>query len=260
MHDIETNTANEAFAHMWQAAGMHLNKQIDGGIPAWIKANLEPPFLEHLSFRLGNQLFFIHVIDVDQQVVGPGSWNGLQMISEACGGHACLMPMRKDAIHGWHPVATGWGLINPVDGEEIAPVDLVTDENIVMTDWELQDFAVQVVRKDLEGQGYSIMSSQGNPSVHPSLWFVGDSKGPEWVVIRFGKYPNKTATLPSNLSEISSSCARQSPIGHFASVVFANHDEAFDPMATEALLPIYRGHGVYINYKGLEPITSPSMM
>jgi hypothetical protein len=27
------------------------------------------------------------------------------------------------------------------------------------------------------------MSWQGNPSVDPSIWFVGDS-GPEWVVVR----------------------------------------------------------------------------
>ena len=77
----------EDFAKCWQAAGIHLDKKFDGGIHSWIKSNLTPPFLEHLSFRLGNQLFFIRIEDVDEQLETPGSIEGLNTIAKLCKGH-----------------------------------------------------------------------------------------------------------------------------------------------------------------------------
>lgn len=51
-------------------------------------------------------------------------------------------------------------------GRTVDPPALVSDEKIEMTPWELQSFAVQVVRDPLADAGRS-------------LWFVGES-GPEW--------------------------------------------------------------------------------
>ena len=50
---------------------------------------------------------------------------------------------------GEEVVEPGWGLIDPQTREIINPYDLVTNEHILMTDWEIQDFAVQVVRNYL---------------------------------------------------------------------------------------------------------------
>ena len=98
-----------------------------------------------------------------------------------------------------------------------------------MIDWEVQDFAVQVVRDYIVGKlGRGLMSSQGNPEVDPSIWFVGED-GPEWVVVRAVKYPEKEAALPKNIADIAADCARLSTIGHFASVSVANSKDPFDP-------------------------------
>ncbi len=70
MYEIEMNEISEAFFPCWKAAGIHLSKQVDGGIQSWLRAHPYPPFLEHLSFRLGNQLFFVRVDDVDGMVAG----------------------------------------------------------------------------------------------------------------------------------------------------------------------------------------------
>jgi hypothetical protein len=42
------------------------------------------------------------------------------------------------------------GLVDAQTGRPINPVALVNDELIEMTDWELQDFAVQIVRDQPE--------------------------------------------------------------------------------------------------------------
>ena len=68
-----------------------LTRQVQGPLHSWLKANLNPPFLEHLSFRLGNQLFFIRIEDVDDKLEVPGSRDGIRAIADGCKGHACLM-------------------------------------------------------------------------------------------------------------------------------------------------------------------------
>ena len=72
MHDIEMQQVTEEFVRCWQAAGRHMRAQVQGSI-SWIKANRNPPFLEHLSFRLGNQLFFVRLEPIDSLVRVPGS-------------------------------------------------------------------------------------------------------------------------------------------------------------------------------------------
>jgi hypothetical protein len=75
---------------------------------------------------------------------------------------------------GWRPAVPGWGLLSVATGQSVDPIGLVTDERIEMTDWELHDFAVQIVRDTLDEQGKKLMSWQSDPSVDPSIWFVGD--------------------------------------------------------------------------------------
>lgn len=248
MHDINMNEPSEEFAKCWRAAGYHLQTQAGGRINSWLKANLTPPFLEHLSFRLGNQLFFIQIEDVDKQLDLPGSLDGLFYIADGCKSHACLLPMKKIGEE-WRPMLPGWGLQDARTKTLINPVELITDEQIEITEWELHDFAVQIVRDQIKKEGKQIMSSQGNPAVDPSIWFVGDN-GPEWVVVRSARYPQSTAARPINLAAIASACQKMSSRGNFASVACANSDIQHDSTATKVL----RGHGLVVKYEGLEQI------
>lgn len=251
MHDIEMQEVTSEFEKCWKTAGAHIQRQTQDGSHSWLRAHLSPPFLEHLSFRLGNQLFFIRIEDVDDHLQVPGSVNGLRAIADGCKGHACLMPMKKSDLSGdWAPDSHGWGLLDARTNMPINPLTLVTDEKIEMTAWELHDFAVQIVKGQLDKAGYEVMSSQGNPGVDPTIWFVGESRKPEWVVVRAVRYPALDAKRPDNWSSIVQGCAKLSNIGHFASVAFASVDQTFDT-ASDDLVPLWRGHGVHVNYKGL---------
>ena len=251
MYDIEMQEASPEFSKCWQAAGTHIQSQVQDGMRSWLRVDLIPPFLEHLSFRLGNQLFFIRIEDVDGNLKVPGTMQGLHSIADGCKGHACLMLMKKKFLGGdWVPAHTGWGLIDSRTEALIDPISLITDEKIEITLWEVHDFAVQVVRDQLKNEGYKLMSWQGNPEVDPAIWFVGDSKGPEWVVVRAVRYPVKDAKRPHNWSNIAAGCAKLGKIGHFASVAFASADQKFDTVGEEAI-PLWRGHGAEVNYEGL---------
>lgn len=248
MYDIAMQGPSSEFLECWKAAGLHLDRQVQDGIRSWLRVDPTPPFLEHISFRLGNQLFFVRLYDVDQRVEMPGSIQGLFSVADGCKGHVCIMPMRR-RHHGWVAAAGGWGLVDARTGTTVDPVKLITDEKIEMTLWELQDFAVQVVRNSLTQDGYQLMSWQSNPAVNPSIWFVGDGKVPEWVVVRAGRFPEKDLERPSNWQEIAAHC--RSHIGHFAPVVFVSMEQPF-LSAQEEPVPLWRGYGVNVCYVGLQ--------
>jgi hypothetical protein len=252
MHNIEMQEMSQDFLECWNSAGMHLNDQVQGGIQTWLRAHPYPPFLEHISFRLGNQLFFIRIEDVDEKVQGPGTLRGLLTIAEGNKGHACLLPMKKKLFGGaWVPDRQGWGLVDAKTMKSIDPTTLVTDQKIEMTPWELQDMAVQVVRDYLEKEGCRIMSWQANPEVDPAIWFVGDSKGPEWVVVRVIKFPDNHAFRPGNWQAIARQCSRISQVGHFASVALVSTGQPFRSHEEQAA-PLWRGHGLHVRFAGLE--------
>jgi hypothetical protein len=266
MNDVPLDSPSDEFVDCWRAAGLHIEEQAQGGLRGWIRGHLAPPFLEHLSFRLGNRLFFVRLVDVDARLDTPGSLAGLHRIADGCRGHACLMPMRRGP-RGWQPVASGWGLLDARTHRPIDPPSEVTAERIEMTDWELQDFAVQVVRRHLEDQGRELMSWCSDPAVDPSIWFVGDD-GPEWVLVRAARYPHDEAPPPANLAAIAQRCSAIAVRGHFASVSFAgvpeladlalhgDADLAFDLEADEDedAMPLYRGHGADVLFSGLQPV------
>lgn len=251
MYDIVNEPMTPEFLECWRAAAMHLDRQVPGGMQSWMRSHPFPPYLEHLSFRIGNQLYFVRVEDVDEAVNGPGNTHGLRAAAEGNRGHACLMPMRKDSGGAWRPETNGWGLIDPDTGDPIDPDSLVTDEAIEMTDWEVHDFAVQVVRDHLSGAGHQLISWQSDPGIDPSIWFVGESKGPEWVVVRGVRFPEREARRPADWSELAVNLARVSRIGHFASVALVSAEQ---PFAHEGELPapLHRGTGMIVRFAGLE--------
>jgi hypothetical protein len=251
MHNVHMAEVSQEFAKCWQSAGIHIQNQAQNALSSWLRSNLTPPFLEHLSFRMGNQLFFIQIEDADGELQTPGSLEGLMTIANGCKGHACLMPMRLKGGN-WEPALSGWGLIDAMTKKEINPVALISEDLIEITDWELQDFAVQIVRDKLKDDGRELMSWQGNPGVNPSIWFVGDS-GPEWVVVRAVRYPKKQAEMPSNIQQMIDGMGSN---GNFASVSVANANDSFDPSAevNGSFLPLYRGHPNFVSYAGLKKL------
>jgi hypothetical protein len=153
----------------------------------------------------------------------------------------------------WFPVTDGWGLVDARTKKLVNPVLLVTIDKIEMTPWEIHDMAVQVVRNQLEQQGHQLMTWQGNPGVDPAIWFVGDSKGPEWVVVRAARYPESLAARPDNWKDIAAQSARLSRIGHFATVAIASGEQPFQS-AGEPVIPLWRGHAMEVRFDRLEEV------
>jgi len=253
MYEIKQQLFSDEFVKCWQAAGLHIQNQSQGALKSWIRADFNPPFLEHLSFRLGNQLFFIQLTDEDNNLEMPGNLGGLKRIAKDSNGLACLMPMQKKDGE-WVAVQNGWGLVDLKTNKAINPLDFVSDELIEMTDWELHDFAVQIVRENLNKEGKTITSWNGDPEIQPSIWFENGSSL-EWIVVKYSRWPDDKPEIPKNIKQITEEVKKLSGIskGNFASIGIASADDPFDPLAknNNNFLPLFRGHGLIASYEGL---------
>ena len=251
MYQVEQSEFSQEFKNAWQVAGRHLQKKGGEGIN-WIRANLNPPMAEHLSFRIGNQLFFVFV-EAAEFHYEHGKNLFLKVAHEATA-TPCLMPMNK-RIAIFEPKYSEWGLVHAESGDPIDPATMVSDELIEMSEWELHDFAIQTVKNYLSEKGKNVFSAQSSLHIDPSIWFE-ESEDAYWVVVRTTKYPEKEAAVPHNIKEIAKSCSRMGKAGYFASVAVANSDDPFDPNAENNgnYLPLYRGHGMFVSFEGLKSV------
>lgn len=252
-HAVPSEAPTEAFVACWKAAGAHFQRcaKSSGVALNWLHWRLEPPILEHLAFRVGNQLYFIRIEDADDEVQSPGNASGIELIARECQGIPCLLRLKR-AGSDWRPAESDWGLRDLRDGKPVDPPALADDGLVVMTDWEVHDCAVEIVRNQLEQEGCQIMSSQGSPHVDPSIWFVR-KRGPEWVIVRAVRWPAAEATVPANWPGIARRCAALSPYGHFASVGLVSDAQPFKA-DSEPVVPLYRGRGMVVRFTGLAPL------
>lgn len=252
-YSVSMEEMSPEFMECWRSAVKHL---VECGVDTFLRAHPYPPILDHLSFSLGNQLFFIRVEDVKGQIHGPGSLDGLFEIAKEANGHACILPMKQTLSEkSWVSVGRGYGLLDAKTRKPLFPKQLVTHEPIEMTEWERHDFGVQVVRDYLEDQGYSLMSWNGDPRIDPSIWFIGESKSPEWVVVRTAMFPDNGAPLPADIGEVAEYCAAypMAAGGHFASVGLVSCDQPFAHEG-EARVPLWRALGMHVSFSGLEEV------
>ena len=83
----------------WSAAGKHIQAQAGEGLN-WLRSSLNPPMAEHLSFRLGNQIFFVFVEAAEASFDHASPL--FMRVSEEAKAVPCIMKMRK-RIATWEP-------------------------------------------------------------------------------------------------------------------------------------------------------------
>lgn len=249
MYEVKQEPFPTEFQRAWSCAGQHLDQQAGPGLQ-WLRAWLTPPVAEHLGFRMGNQIIFIFVEVDDWWTFDRDQHRVFLDAAREANAVPCLMPMQLLG-EAYRPVLPGWGLKHALTGQLVDPVALVSDELIEMTDWELRDFAVQVVRNQLRGEGKKLWSWQSSLEIDPSLWFE-DEEGPAWVIVRAVRHPETKAALPANVDAIREAMIHVTQRGFFAAVAVASAEDPCDP--GRGVVPLYRGHAMNVRYEGLEPV------
>ena len=135
------------------------------------------------------------------------------------------------------------------------PVALISEEKIEISDWELQDFCVQIVRDKITEAEGTILSWNSHPEVMPSLFFIDKDQEQHLVIVCSARYPH-SPRMPENVREIRNSVSDVTSSGYLAMVTLASTEDPYDPNAADNgnFLPLYRGHPCYIKFDGLTPL------
>jgi hypothetical protein len=143
------------------------------------------------------------------------------------------MPMKK-VNDEWQPQGQNWCLFEPYTNKSISPEKLVSNEEVEMSDWEIQDMAVTEVKNKLERDGKKIMSWNSHPDVDPSVWFYDETET-NYVVVRSGRSPQLEVEMPSNIEKIKNnsepyglthSTFKTPSKGYFVSAIIADANDS----------------------------------
>ena len=258
MYDIDRPEPSRFFVDTRKMVGNWLQQrmnQIKG--TRWIKGYLTYPAFEHLSFSYKNQIFCVVVDIIDENTKKsclPDKTKNL-LIKECEKNNLipCLYKVLVD--NPQNPVyntlkqySDGWNLFDARNNEPIIPERSGTDDLVEMSEWELNDFAIQVVGDYIiDNLKLKILSYQNIVGLDPQLWFMDDNQQKHFVIVRYTMYPNKEAQKTNNISSIQTKCKEYD--GFFASVAFCSKGE--NPSV------LYRGQESYISFTGLEKLAPP---
>jgi hypothetical protein len=201
------------FFEALNVAGTRLQQefnQYQGRVPAsldyrWINAELTYPSFADFTFAYGNQLFAV-LVDLCADGESFLHDDRRDKLLEACSQHN-LVPCRfqvslkmawsSDSNAGVpvaEPAGEGWNLTHFITGQPIVPADLATDTSVPMSEWELRNFAIQVVRNHIKTDlACRIDSFCDDLKIDPQIWFEDANGKLCWVVVRHVKHPGEAA-------------------------------------------------------------------
>ena len=261
------------------AKGQVWNRMIESGWQGLAHLRGDDPS-HHLAMRFKNQLGLIYVnafwsdtpltpFDTERRaslVSLAASMRGLPIIARCKLFAPIHMRSRsRDKTVGDHiKVDVGPGDLRVDDPivESVVLVDARTDRSIVeskfderetieISDWELLDFATQVVRAKLEEGGFSIESWGTEKSSAPHVVATKDGVVHR-VVVGPGRYPVAEPIYDQNrLMAAAEETFVEGGVLAKAPVIIAN---AMDRFTGKFVRPLYRGEGAFIKHVGLERV------
>lgn len=120
-----------------------------------------------------------------------------------------------------------------------------------MSKWKLSNFAIQIVRNDIEKEGNEILSFCDLPEVNPQIWFKNKKGETGWVIVKHIK--NESDLDYKEWVGLEDRSPQLKPYdGYFASVQIIP-SIGWDGISNSTT-DLFRGDGMYVNYKGLERI------
>ena len=221
----------------------------------WIKAEYTTTAFEDLTFAYKNQIFCILVEFIDKKT--GQSLLPIQkierLINESKKNNLipCLYKVqildleKKLDIENLKKFSKGWNLYHAETQLKVIPEKIVTDELVPMSDWEKNDFAIQVVKDYLKQQNYKLLSYQNVVGIDPQIWFENEEGQQCWILVRYSVFPNDSSKKPTNMFDVVNYCKGFS--GFFADVSF------YSTEGNPSIL--FRGRGSYIKFTGLEKLT-----
>jgi len=218
----------------------------------WIKTELSYPSFDDFTFAYRNKIFSVLVErakETENNKFSFGNERRVKTLTHECKNNnltPCIFPIIENNEGGY--IFYGeWNLINAITKKFVAPITEASDELIEVSDWELQNWAVQIVADNIYNQGLKLFSYCDVLGIEPNIWFENAEGKTCWVEVLFTKYPNKDK--PFSFKNWPSEVLKHD--GYKAIVSFANAENFSEK--------IYRAQAADVNFKGIEYIYSPNL-
>jgi hypothetical protein len=271
-HEIPRPQPPADFLHAGNVAGVALQQQFSkhaGKLPEsrdfrWIKSDLTWPSFDHLTFAYGNQIFsvLVEVIDNEESQL---SEQECQRCFDACVKSNLIPCVFRVSLREMKPLQEGWNLLALETNLPITPQELVTDERIEMSEWELRNMAIQIVRDSVAQNGGKVLSFTDVLGVDPQVWFEDNAGSRAWIIVRH--YPILSGEEGNEFVGIERQHRQLAPFqGYFAAVSMASSEPVlYDrnggviPLSRrfDGTAPLYRGDQFYIKFDRLLNIHVP---
>lgn len=242
----------------------------------WIKTELTSPSFEDFTFSYKNAIFPV-VIDV---VIDGKSLLRPELKDRLCNQSTendlipCVFEVvvegtphkhENDGFSCFKVTSPGFNLKHAATGKYINPEEYADDSDTLMSEWELRNLAVSIVKRDIEARKeFKLVAFCDVLNVDPQIWFDDESGKMCWVIVRFQSVLDESkASDFTNVANDNKSVAKFD--GYFAPVSAAMGDAVLYDLDGKIIppsrrfdgtAPLYRGHELYINYKGLIKIHS----
>lgn len=271
---IDRPEPSEIFLKARQIAGIQLQEQFkknnskvvnssyDGF--KWIKTELTYPSFDNLTFAFKNSIFSV-VIELIDKKGSSFTTQQSDRLLKACEENnliPCtfklnfrektnnfvgrLVKDKNQPDYELSVLAQDWNLYDARTNQKIDPTALASIEQTRMSQWELSNFAIQIVKTELEKDGNQILSFCDLPEINPQIWFKNKKGETGWVIVKHIK--NKNDLDYKEWIGLDDRSPQLKPFdGYFASVQFFS-------IATNSTTKLFRGDAIKINYKGLERI------
>ena len=253
---------DEIYVEAHNLAGRHIQQMIGENKSnfTWIRPQITRPSFDDLNFRYKNQVFsiLIKIFRNGKEMLDPRREETFIRETKANNLIPCVFPIEFEFVptasaHGFgilikpgetpsHELklqdSTGWNLFHVATNERINPLDMADDTPVLMSNYEMQNFAIQIVRDHLQKDGLKLESFCDAPGITPQVWFQDKNGKMCWVCVAYG----------SNAKNV-----KTPDISKFLNGALADYDGYFAPVGIQ---PIegdkpYRGIGYYVDYSGL---------
>lgn len=193
MYDIPRQKPDELFLKARDITGNHI-QQLMNKAPAnfaWIRSELTSPAFDDMNFRYKNQVFsvLVKIFHNRREITSPHRQELFIQETKKYNMIPCVFPVDLELIgtnspHGYGVViergkfpkhkltprnSNNWNLSHATTGTPINPLALASDEPILMSEYEINNFAIRIVINQLKKDGLKLESFCDVPDIVPQL-------------------------------------------------------------------------------------------
>ena len=157
----------------------------------WIKNELSYPTFDNITFAYRNQIFSVLVERVDDERSISKHGKKIKNLIRECQNNnliPCVFPISSRTEAPLRP--NTWNLFNAISGNYVNPIQLSSDKLIEVSEWELNNWAIQIVSDHIKGKKWKRLSFCDVIGIDPQIWVEDDHGDRCWIKVIYAAYPD----------------------------------------------------------------------